>query len=76
MPPLLSGMTDRPVVAPCGHAISRNDMPGLIPFNLSYARPKNKNVNDLHMGACNSGRVYIAGDRGILYIMTLWLVRS
>ncbi len=52
MPPLPSGMTDRPVFAPCGHAISRNDMPGLKPFNLSYARPKNRYVNDLHMGAC------------------------
>ena len=47
MPLLPSGMTDRPVFAPCGYAISRNDMPELKPFNLSYARPKDRNVNDV-----------------------------
>ena len=83
VPPLPFGTTDCHVFAPCGHAISSNDMPELRPFNLSYARRKNRYVNDLQMGACawhfsafqcnvsTSRRVSIAGDQEMLYLMKL-----
>ena len=88
MPPLPCGMTDRHVSALCGHAVSRNDMPELKPFNLRYRRRKHRYVIDLQVGVCSwlfsacqcyaSGprRVYKAGDQKILYSMTLWPVRS
>ena len=63
-------------------------MPELKQLNLSYGRRKIRYANDLPVDVCawllsafqsnssNSRRVYKASDQEILYLMTLWLVRS